>query len=181
LDNEVYKRKALMLLDHYKRFQKSDGAFRVNEDTTDVMTHPHCYAAEGILYAYHVLNIDELFESAKKASNWLSKVQNPDGSFYRCYPQTKVGAKRRDLKTSDATAQATRIWKLLGTNEQGLERAYTYLKGELKDGGLRLFRNETLSGRLLSGRRAVYSWPTFFYLHSLILPWRNMESCDELF
>jgi uncharacterized protein YyaL (SSP411 family) len=184
LEKKEYEMTALDLLNKYKQFQSEDGYFRVNEDSSEVMSHPHCYAIEGFLYAYHVLKRRELLEIVKKASEWLCKVQNADGSFYRRYHEEKSAEQRKiqeKLRTSDATAQATRIWKLLGTNQKGIEKAYAYLENELHNNGLRLYKNTSLKSRLVSSRRPVYSWPTFFYLHSLTLPFSKMEYCLELF
>ena len=184
LNDQKYESRALQLLGRYGYLQKEDGSFIVNETASEVMTHPHCYATEGVLYAHHVLQKNELLESAKRASDWLCKMQNSDGSLYRRYDVEKgdkpnVGQEK--LKTSDATAQATRIWKLLGTNQKGIDKAYEYLNGELKENGLRLFKSASIRGRVLSWRRAIYSWPTFFYLHSLTLPFGQIELCSELF
>jgi uncharacterized protein YyaL (SSP411 family) len=184
LKDQKYENRALQLLGRYGHLQKEDGWFIVNETASEVMTHPHCYATEGVLYAYHVLQKKELLDSAKRASDWLCRMQNLDGSFYRRYDVDRTGKPtvgQEKLKTSDVTAQATRIWKLLGTNQEGIDRAYEYLNGELKGNGLRLFKSTSVSGRLLSWRRAIYSWPTFFYLHSLTLPFGQIELCSELF
>ena len=147
------------------------------------MAHPHCYATEGYLYAYYVTGNKEFRDVAFRAGDWLSKMQNKDGSIYRTYyseEKEEPHQTREKLKTSDATAQATRIWKLLSTNGDNIERAYRYLNSELK-GGLRLFRNESPVEKLLSWRRPVYSWPTFFFIHSVSLPFGELDYTRELF
>lgn len=183
--NLEHENTASKLLDEYKRLQLKDGNFQVSDENPITMTHPHCYATEAFLYAYYYSKRNEYLEVAKKACDWLSKIQNEDGSLYRTYPVEKRAInqlnKFEKVKTSDATAQATRIWKLLGVNQEGIEKAYRYLNGELKDNGLRLLKNVSLRGRLSSWRRAIYSWPTFFYLHSLTLPFGQMRYCNELF
>lgn len=182
--DKKYERTALELLDKYKQLQTGCGSFRINESSSVVITHPHCYATEGFLYAYYAFKRQEFLEVAKKSSDWLCKMQNSDGSFYRSYAIEKTADHRRGqgkAKTSDATAQATRIWKLLGVNQDGIGKAYNYLNSELEGNGLRLFKNISLKGKLFSRRRAAYSWPTFFYLHSLTLPFGQIEYCKELF
>ena len=184
LRDQKYQVTALKLLDKYKQLQTESGSFQVYEGSNMVMIHPHCYATEDFLYAYHISKKQDFLEAAKKSSDWLCKMQNSDGSFYRIYTIEKIAEhmpRQEKLETSDATAQATRIWKLLGVNQEGVEKAYKYLNGELKDNGLRLFKNVSLRGKLLSWRRAVYSWPTFFYLHSRTLPFGQIEYCNELF
>jgi len=180
LKEEKYAMVASKLLNRYRQLQTESGSFIVNEESGIVMTHPHCYATEGFLYAYHALEDQAFLEVARKASDWLCRTQNSDGSLYRCYSSQKM-IKKEKLKTSDATAQATRIWKLLGVNQEGIDRAYRYLDGELAENGLTLFKKESTLGKLLSWRRETFSWPTFFYLHSLTLPYGNLEFCYELF
>lgn len=176
LRDEKYMETALGLFDKYKQLQKEDGGFRINEYSNAIMVHPHCYATEGFLYAYYTSKCREFLEVTKKSSNWLCKTQNPDGSFYwwcDAEKEAQYGC-RQKIKATDATAQATRIWKLLGANREGIEKAYRYLDSELKDNGLRLYKIE-------SARTTVHSWPTFFYIHSLILPFGQIENCKELF
>lgn len=168
---------AFELLSEFSHLQEADGSFRINENSTAVMVHPHCYATEGFLYAHHVCKRQEFLDAAKKSSDWLCKVQNADGSFYRWYnkkTETERGSKEEKIKATDATAQATRIWKLLGVNQKGIEKAYEYLESRLKGNGLRLYT-------IASEREYIYSWPTFFYIHSLILPSDQIEYSDEIF
>lgn len=173
LGDKKYKRTALGLLDKYKQLQNDDGSFKIGEDASTIMTHPHCYATEGLLYAYYTLEGRELLEAAKKSGAWLSKAQNSDGSFYLSYG---VGSKTEleKIKATDSTAQATRIWKLLGINKDGIEKAYKYLDSERNKRGLRLYKIESM-------QTFVHSWPTFFYIHSLLMPFGEMEYCRELF
>lgn len=184
LRDKKYERTALELLDKYKPLQTEYGSFRINESSNVIITHPHCYATEGFLYAYYAFKRQEFLEMAMKSSDWLCKMQNSDGSFYRSYAIEKTADHRQrqeKTKTSDATAQATRIWKLLGVNQERIEKAYNYLNSELKDNGLRLYKNASMKGKVFSWRRSVYSWPTLFYLHSLVLPFGQIEYCRELF
>jgi hypothetical protein len=181
-----YEKTALELLRNFGRLQNQEGAFRVNENSRIIMTHPHCYATEGFLYAYYALKLEEFLETATKASNWLKEIQNPDGSFYRQYttdgfndPNSKLKIIGR-VKTSDATAQATRIWKLLGTNQDRIMTAYRFLDSQTEKDGLKLFSYRFPVARIISGGH-VYSWPTFFYLHSLLLPFGQIEHCRDLF
>jgi hypothetical protein len=152
---------------------KDDGSFKIGDNSGTIVTHPHCYATEGLLYAYHTLERRELLEAARKSGAWLAKAQNSDGSFYLSYDGGKK-TEREKVKATDSTAQATRIWKLLGINRDGIEKAYTYLENERNDKGLRVYKIEPM-------RTSVHSWPTFFYMHSLMMPFGEMEYCRELF
>jgi hypothetical protein len=173
---------AYKLLEKYKRLQLDSGNFRVNEESQITIAHPHCYAAEGFLYAFYHSKKNEYFRVADRASSWLGLNQNKDGSLCSMYTiheeeKGKVGCE----KTSDATSQASRIWKLLGVNRDGISKAYTYLNKELIDDGLPLLKHPSLKSRVFSRRRDVFSWPTFFFLHSLTLPFGQMEYCKDLF
>lgn len=175
--DKKYMATALELLDKCKQLQNEDGSFKINESSSIIMTHPHCYATEGLLYAYHTSKRRELLEAAKKSAACLSKVQNSDGSFYLSYDREKKaehGHMQEKIRATDSTAQATRIWKLLGVNQKGIEKAYRYLDSELNDNGLRLYKIESM-------RTSVHSWPTFFYIHSLMLPFGQIAYCKELF
>jgi uncharacterized protein YyaL (SSP411 family) len=174
-----HEKTAYRLLEKYKLLQFDGGNFKVNEDTQLTMSHPHCYATEGFLFAYYYSKKEEYLKVAQRASDWLSSSQNKDGSLYREYA---IGdGKIERTKTNDALSQASRIWKLLGVNQEGIDRAYCYLDRELKDGGLPLFRHSNLRNIMFSWRKPVFSWPTFFYLHSLTLSFGKMESCKDLF
>jgi uncharacterized protein YyaL (SSP411 family) len=176
-NDQEYMRTAFELLKKCKRLQNEDGGFRINESSKRIMTHPHCYATEGVLYAYHTSRRQELLEVAKKSATWLRKAQNLDGSFNLSYgvdKNTSLEQRRNRIKATDSTAQATRIWKLLGVNHSGVEKAYGYLNSQRNDVGLRLYRTNSM-------RTSVCSWSTFFYMHSLMLPSRQLAYSNELF
>ncbi|MGD6850558.1 MAG: hypothetical protein ACQCN6_00685 [Candidatus Bathyarchaeia archaeon] len=177
--DKTYEDKAVKLLDKYKKLQTEHGSFLVEEGSDIIMAHPHSYATEAYLYAYSMLKNEEYYKIAKKACDWLSLIQNPDGSIYRSY--TENNDIRETLRTSDATAQSTRLWKLMGQNENKIEIAYQYLDGISKDGGLRLIKSNSLTNTILPPHGPIYSWPTFFYLHSLSIPFGDPTYCKEIF
>jgi uncharacterized protein YyaL (SSP411 family) len=98
--------------------QNPDGTFWANGRKRYVFTHAHCYATEGYLYAYHCLKDPEFLAAGRLAGEALVRLQNGDGSLYRIY-RNRLPWKERaketlfPQKTSDATAQAIRIWVLL--------------------------------------------------------------------
>jgi uncharacterized protein YyaL (SSP411 family) len=177
LQDEKHMETALKLLNKYIQVQNEEGSFRINGSSNVILTHPHCYATEGLLYAYYASKRQEFLEAAEKSSQWLCKTQNSDGSFY-LYCNTGMVAdtryEQKKIKATDSTAQATRIWKLLGANRGGIEKAYAYLNSQLIDDGLRLYRVPSM-------RASTCSWPTFFYLHSLLLPFGETRYCREIF
>lgn len=191
LGDQHYKEMAFKLLNWYEGLQSGNGRFIVNEDKNKTMVHPHCYATEGFLYAYHHSKNRKYLEIIKKSIDWLSISQNPDGSFYKWYPVSdektrhglidRIRSKSDKEKVTDATAQATRLWKLLGVNKRGVERAYQYLENEVKNNGLRLTKGDSLFEKPFTVWDKVYSWPTFFYMHSLVLPCEKIEYASEIF
>ena len=189
LKDQKYADVAIELLRWAEGLQSSDGRFSLSEAENKTMLHYHCYAIEGFLYAYHGLKNERYLQIAKKAAEWLSKIQNEDGSFYQWYPRPSTHISKNMIrhlliglgyrvKVTDATAQAARIWKILGINDNAIEKAYHYLNGELEDGGLRLFRRKLIFE--YSDAR-VYSWPTFFYIHSLLITFRGIGKIGEVF
>jgi hypothetical protein len=180
-NENIYKEISLQLLDTYKKMLTKNGGFLVNDNSNYIMTHPHCYATEGLLYAYYTFKDQELLEVTKKSVEWLCERQNNDGSFYKSYYIFESGKNlvHKKIKISDATAQAIRLWKLMGVNRTGIEKANNYLLGEIRNGGLMLTKKPSIN--FSSWNNSIFSWPTFFYIHSLLLPFDNMEFCNELF
>ena len=96
------------LLSWLLRLQLADGGFRAKEGADYVFHHAHCYALEGLLYAWHVLRDDRYLNAVVRGAEWLARVQFRNGGIPDFYPSSFV----RRLAT-DATAQAVRIWLAL--------------------------------------------------------------------
>lgn len=178
-EDEKYKEAAVELLKWAGELQEKNGRFKINAVSDETFTHAHCYAVEGLLFAYNFLRNKNYLEIARKSAEWLSSAQLKDGSFYGWYFEKegfhkKLGRLVRRTyyeKRLDATAQAIRIWKILGINEGGIERAYSYLEKNSRNGGLTLTHRDS----------RIYSWPTFFYLHSKMLPYGELSYGSEIF
>jgi hypothetical protein len=185
IGNEAYREAACTLLDWAITLQRPEGSFSINETNAATMLHPHCYATEGFLYAGKILDSQRYMDVAVRASRWLESVQNTDGSFFRWLPSVPGSLARRGFNalvkttTTDATAQAVRIWKLLRQNPAGINQAQRYLRQMTYDGGLRLSSRRT--GFMELRRRKIYSWPSFFYLHACSIAHGEFDKVDELF
>lgn len=113
---ERYVAAARRVCDWVLTLQDGDGAFRASERLDHVVSHPHCYATEGLLFAHYVLGTERYLEAARRAGEWLLKVQNRDGSINMAYKQRwwrmgrRVVEKLAPPRVTDATAQAARIW-----------------------------------------------------------------------
>lgn len=89
--------------------QKRNGAFIAKESESFVFTHAHCYATEGLLYAYLSLGNKKYLKAVRDSGKWLIQAQNIDGSLHSCYNKHVLLPR----KMTDATAQASRIWIIL--------------------------------------------------------------------
>ena len=181
LNDNKYKIIAVKLLNEYKKLQTDKGNFLINKEINKTLIHPHCYATEAFLFAYYTLKKSEYLNIIDNSINWLSKIQNSDGSFYDEYIyNTKMNntiPNQKKIKRTDATAQITRIWKVMGKNEDGINKAYNFLNKQIDNKGLKLFNNSRL-GYIFP---KLYSWPLFFYIHSLLIPFGQIKSIEEVF
>jgi len=107
--NPRYKESANKVCDWILKLQKRNGAFKATENESHTFTHAHCYATEGLLYAHLTLNNEKYLHAVKESAKWLIQAQNRDGSLYRHYDKHVL----LPTKTTDATAQAARIWIIL--------------------------------------------------------------------
>jgi len=185
--NPAYRDAAHALLDWALSLQEPDGRFRIGAGRQATMTHPHCYVSEALLYAAWALDNATFQAAVMRAAEWLARVQNLDGSFYKWYPHTPGDSGIHRLvsgfvrtKVSDATAQSLRLWRLLGVHEAEAERAARYLFAhEAADAGLPN-HVRTLAGIQWRQRR-VYAWPTFFWHHALTIQRGEGARVEEMF
>ncbi len=116
---ERYAAATRKLCDWLLTLQDPDGAIQSTAAREKIVTHTHCYAVEGLLYAANALQEPRYQTAAQKAAQWLLDVQNRDGSLSIDYKQHWRRMGRRIIekilpkKVSDATAQAIRIWQIL--------------------------------------------------------------------
>ncbi len=117
---ERYANAARAVCDWVLTLQDNDGAFRASERQPQIVSHPHCYTLEGLLYAHYILRDERYFLAAQRGGEWLaSHAQNRDGSINIAYKQVWAKMGRRiterflPRKVTDATAQALRLWLLL--------------------------------------------------------------------
>lgn len=120
------------LLNWSMEIQMQNGAFKAIPEEIYTFTHSHCYATEGLIYAYCYFKDDDYKKSIIKSSEWLLESQNRDGSIYDYYnlpifftklinlksflKRVYTGLVRIDsnavvrIKRTDAVAQAARIF-----------------------------------------------------------------------
>lgn len=114
--DDRYRIAAEHVCDWVEGLQDDDGAFRPTENAYEIVSHPHCYATEGLLFAYQVLGTERYLTMARRAGEWLLKAQNGAGAIAQVYKQRwwrmgrNVIRKLFPRRVTDATAQAIRIW-----------------------------------------------------------------------
>jgi uncharacterized protein YyaL (SSP411 family) len=120
--NGIFGQAARKVADWVLSLQRDNGAFWANTRKKYIVTHAHCYAVEGLLYAHYILKDRRYLHACIRAADWLISRQYPDGAL--TVPDKAVmprGLGRiegifnllRNLKYSDETAQAARIWLIL--------------------------------------------------------------------
>lgn len=186
LEDKKYKNIAECLLNWAIKLQKDDGRFKINQDNDNTRLHPHCYTTEGFLFASQHTNEKLYWDVAKRAGDWLAKVQNEDGSLYQWLPKypartliEKIIKRICHIKCTDVISQAIRIWKTLGAYKENINRAEHLLESMSDNSGLPLTKRKTWFIELK--QREIYSWPTFFYIHSKLIEFGDRSKASEIF
>lgn len=178
LTDERYKLAACKVCDWVIKLQNPDGAIRANHWMQRTVSHPHCYAVEGLLYAGAMLNRKDYTQAAQKGAAWLLKVQNADGSINIEYnrPWWRMG--RRIIsdtffpkKVTDATAQAVRIWITLyhQNGHQPFLAAANQAAKFLSSMQCKDISDSNLTGGFYfwENHPTMYSWATMFAMNAL--------------
>jgi len=175
--DERYTTAAQKVCNWVLTLQHDDGAFQASEQLPQVVTHPHCYATEGLLFAHHILEDARYLEAARKAGRWLLAVQNKDGSVNIEYKRRwwrmgrRVTEKLFPLRVTDATAQALRIWLILyyldqdDTFLEGCHRAKRFLQKMQCTASPD--KNAVGGFYFWPGHPIMFTWATMFALNAL--------------
>ncbi|RME78894.1 MAG: hypothetical protein D6784_01745, partial [Chloroflexi bacterium] len=176
-DDPRYAAAARRVCDWALGLQDEDGAIRANASVPQVVSHPHCYALEGLLYAHFALGDERYLQAARRGADWLVSGQNRDGSISIEYkkPWHRMGRriveKVRPKRVIDATSQAIRIWLILFYLEgderylQAARRAAEFVQSmqctRSPD------RNAVGGFYFWPGHPVMFTWGTMFALHAL--------------
>jgi hypothetical protein len=174
---ETYNQSARLVCDWVLSLQDEDGSFRTSTQSDQVVSHTCCYATEGLLFACNQLKEEKYLDAARKASKWLLKNQNRDGSISIAYKGDwrkmgrQVTEKIFPRKVSDATAQAIRIWIFfyyLDADDLYLDAIFKASRFLLQ---LQVTKTTDLNalGAFLfePGHSMMYTWSTMFSIHAL--------------
>jgi len=100
-------------LDWVCGLQDARGAFPQWAGAPSSMSHTHCYATEGLLYAGLILGEERYLMAGVRAAEWLRFAQRRDGALHRDYrldtDRMPKAAPRSPLHVGPI-AQAARIW-----------------------------------------------------------------------
>ena len=168
--NEAFLQSALKICNASLEQQQGDGRFVTQQNEKSTHMHPHCYSAEGLLYAGTVLKEDKFIQSAGDAIKWALVNQLPNGGM----PCKFVDGKFISHERSDTLAQVLRLATYLRSiglmdDDTDIENLKSRLvqfqktEGEHKGG---FFYGTELDG---TGRNHINSWCSMFSLQSLIM------------
>jgi prenyltransferase beta subunit len=160
--------------------QDTDGAFWSRPNRRGVVTHAHCYACEGLLYAGHALGEPGYTAAAGRGIQWLADVQGSDGAWLATHKTawslrgTLESIRRR--RPSDAAAQAARLFSLTAPRyEQNRRSALQFLMGCQKSNGAFSYQRTTFGHT-----RELYTWCAQFAIQALAWDTRS-AAIEDLF
>lgn len=172
-----YRTAAMHVCDWVLTLQQADGAFRATETEQQVLSHTHCYATEGLLFAHYWLGDQRYLDAARRAGEWLLEVQHRDGSLNIAYNRRLWRMGRRAIekilpqRVSDSTAQAIRIWLTLyylEGDKRFLEACYRARDFLLS---MQIISSEDPNARggfyFSPKHPIIFAWPTMFAIHAL--------------
>ncbi len=108
---QEYKDSAIKVCEASLKVQEKDGRFVTYRTEKDTHIHPHCYSAEGLLYAGIKLDKPKFIESAARAADWVLQNLNDDGSILCLYSNHRKGFVT--YERSDTLAQTLRLASIL--------------------------------------------------------------------
>ena len=176
--DEKYKEATIKLCDYTLNLQKENGRFISFKKEEDTHLHPHCYSAEGLLFAGLYLGKDTYVKAARNAVQWALDQQLENGGI----PSMFVSERKVEVERSDVLAQTIRLGiimrslKLLDEKyEEKIDKAVKRLitfqctNGDQRSSGGFLYghdidyRNELRS----TEKNHVNTWCTMFAMQAL--------------
>jgi len=176
--DDRYIQAAKQVCDWVLQLQDTEGAFRANERQHQIVSHAHCYATEGLLFAHHALRIGRYLDAARRAGEWLLRAQNRDGSINIAYKRRwwrmgrRITEKLFPRRVADATAQAIRIWLTL----YYLNGEHRFLDACYRARGF-LTRMQCASSSDRNALGGFYFWPG----HPVMFTWCTMFAASALY
>jgi len=176
------KESAERICEQSLEFQETNGRFKIDSNG-DTHLHPHCYSAEGLLYAGTKLGIKEFVDSATRATEWALNNQLKNGGI----PCALVDGNFVQHERSDVLAQVLRLSLLLRTMNK-LDEKYLHKIENLKNRLLQFQHTGPLQeggfyfGSDLDGKRLDHlnSWCTMFSIQAIDMYRRHLEENEGI-
>ncbi len=176
--DEKYKEASLRLCNFALGLQESNGQFISYYGTKDTHLHPHCYSAEGLLYAGLYLNNEDYLRNAAHATKWVLDIQMSNGGIPSMFVDNKFIGEER----SDILAQALRLGIIMlhlnlieNRYKENLRKlaerliSFQYRNNDTKDDGGFFYGHDIIYGNLNAEKKNhLNSWCTMFALQALV-------------
>lgn len=158
--DKSYSDAAVKLCEYAVATQEDSGRFITDRITKTTHLHPHCYAAEGLLYTGAVLGIPSFIESSRRATEWAYKGVTSNGINELYDPATKAF---NNFQRSDIIAQLLRLGLVFSVGDKTDCLKSVLLKYQYN--GEKSHQN----GGLLFSRKVAHinSWCTMFAIQAL--------------
>ncbi|MCC6449945.1 MAG: hypothetical protein IT574_05230 [Candidatus Aureabacteria bacterium] len=161
-----YRDAVVELCDHALTTQDPSGRFITDRASGTTHLHPHCYAAEGLLWAGTALDIPRYVDASRRATRWIFSL-TAAGQINELYsPST---GRFNAVMRSDILAQALRLGTVFSC-DGGLAALREELGAHQYRGVETVQRGGFLYTR---GGQHVNSWCTMFALQALALAWKD--------
>ncbi len=183
-NEKKYEDLARKLCDAILTFQKDDGRF-ITFKKEDTHLHPHCYSAEGLLFAGWYFKEQKYIDAAVKATKWMLDNQLENGGIPSLYKDNKF----IQFERVDILAQTLRL-AVIFLNNKLLDSRYRYKVEKLsrrllqfqylKDGSQKggFFYGYDVDYNTLKETKTLHlnSWVTMFALQALIMYKQYLEN-----
>lgn len=155
-----------------KIYQNGDGSFSLHKGGKIVNLHTHCYAMEGLLFAFSILKDEKYLESCRKGLDWAIGRINQDGSIPLWFNH------KQQSKASYPVAQLIRLLVLIDTVEKNsrytdaINKLLEYLRSfQAKESDIKINGGfyEEFYKTMLGWKRQnrINSWGTMFAIQAL--------------
>ncbi|MFA4855191.1 MAG: hypothetical protein WC634_01215 [archaeon] len=171
---EKFEKAAKELCEFALKKQLPEGNFETNSFDKSTHMHPHCYSAEGLLFAGKFLREERFVNAAEKATAWAMANQQENGGINAFFC-----GKWNQSQRSDVLAQVLRLasaLKAMGRLENVSKESLSRLRNRLME-----FQHE--SGGFLYGneldlaeKNCTNAWCTMFALQAL--QWHEAKRID---
>lgn len=181
-ENDDFAGKAGQLCENAIELQHKSGRFITNKSDNSTHLHPHCYSAEGLLYAGIKLKEEKFVAAAEKATEWAIANQTSNGGVNAFFDGKWNNSQRSDviaqvLRLAAALRSIGRLQKIAGEKIDALAlrllQEQNIQPGEQQGG---FFYGQDEEGK---SKNCLNSWCTMFAAQAL--QWHGKLQRNEKF